>query len=83
MTIFVAVLIGAAIVVATLWGIRFIASGPPPEPDTTDVHEVDIPYLCTVCGLSLTITQAHDTKPRGCIQSVQSRVVASSGAAMI
>ena len=69
MTIFVAVLIGAAIVVATLWSIRFIASGPPPEPDTTDVHEVDIPYLCTVCGLSLTITQAHDGEmaaPRHC-----------------
>ena len=64
-----AVLIGIAIVALTLWSIRFIASGPPPEPDTTDVHEVDIPYLCTVCGLSLTITQAHDGEmaaPRHC-----------------
>jgi hypothetical protein len=68
-TIFVATLIGIAIVALTLWSIRFIASGPPPEPDTTDVHEVDIPYLCTVCGLSLTITQAHDgdmAAPRHC-----------------
>jgi len=68
-TIFIAAMIGIAIIVATLWSIRFIASGPPPEPDTADVHEVDIPYLCTVCGLSLTITQAHDGEmaaPRHC-----------------
>jgi hypothetical protein len=60
---------GIAIIALTLWSIRFIASGPPPEPDTSDVHEVDIPYLCTVCGLSLTITQAHDgdmAAPRHC-----------------
>lgn len=69
MTIFIAVLIGVAIVALTLWSIRFIASGPPPEPDSANVHEVDIPYLCTVCGLSLTVTQAHDgemTAPRHC-----------------
>jgi hypothetical protein len=67
--VFVAVLIGIAIIAGTLWSIRFIASGPPPEPDTTDVREVDIPYLCTVCGLSLTLTQAHDGEmaaPRHC-----------------
>jgi hypothetical protein len=67
--VFVAVLIGIAIVAGTLWAIRFIASGPPPEPDTADVHEVDIPYLCNVCGLSLTVTQAHDGEmaaPRHC-----------------
>ena len=69
MTIFIATLMGIAIIALTLWSIRFIASGPPPEPDTSDVHEVDIPYLCTVCGLSLTITQAHDgdmAAPRHC-----------------
>ena len=69
MTIFIATLIGIAIIALTLWSIRFIASGPPPDPDTSDVHEVDIPYLCTVCGLSLTITQAHDGEmaaPRHC-----------------
>jgi len=67
--VFVAVLIGIAIIAGTLWAIRFIASGPPPEPDTADVREVDIPYLCTVCGLSLTVTQAHDGEmaaPRHC-----------------
>jgi hypothetical protein len=68
-TIFIAAMIGIAIVAGTIWSIRFIASGPPPEPDTDDVHEVDIPYLCTVCGLSLTITQAHNGEmaaPRHC-----------------
>ncbi len=69
MTIFLAAVVGITIVALTLWSIRFIASGPPPEPDTSGVHEVDIPYLCTVCGLSLTITQAHSGEmaaPRHC-----------------
>lgn len=69
MTIFIAALVGIAIVAGTIWSIRFIASGPPPEPDTDDIHEVDIPYLCTVCGLTLTITQAHNgvmAAPRHC-----------------
>jgi hypothetical protein len=67
--IFVAAAIGIAIVVLTLWSIRFIAAGPPPEPDATDVREVDIPFLCTVCGLSLTITQTRGgdvSPPRHC-----------------
>ena len=59
MIVFVATLIGLAIVAATLWSIRFIASGPPPEPDLSTVEEVDVPYLCIVCGLSLTVTEAQ------------------------
>ncbi len=69
MTVFVAVLLGIAVVAFTVWSVRFIAAGPPPEPDTSDVHEVDIPYVCTVCGLSLTVTQAHGedvSPPRHC-----------------
>jgi hypothetical protein len=65
----VAVIIGAAILAGTIWSIRFIASGPPPEPDIEDVMEVDVPYVCTVCGMSLTITQAHEGNiepPRHC-----------------
>jgi hypothetical protein len=65
----VAVIIGAAILAGTIWSIRFIASGPPPEPDIEDVMEVDVPYLCTVCGMSLTITRAHEgdiEPPRHC-----------------
>ena len=59
MIVFVAALIGLAIVAATLWSIRFIASGPPSEPDLSAVEEVDVPYLCIVCGLSLTVTEAQ------------------------
>ena len=65
----VAVIIGVGILAGTIWSIRFIASGPPPEPNVEDVREVDVPYLCTVCGMSLTITQAHDgdiEPPRHC-----------------
>ena len=56
--VLVAFALGICILAFTVWAIRFIASGPPPEPDVDDVQEVDIPYLCTVCGLSLTVTQA-------------------------
>ena len=59
MIVFVAALIGLAIVAATIWSIRFIASGPPPAPDLSTVEEVDVPYLCIVCGLSLTVTEAQ------------------------
>lgn len=70
MIVFVAGLIGLAILVATLWSIRFIASGPPPAPDLSTVEEVDVPYLCIVCGLSLTVTEAQAgeeiSPPRHC-----------------
>lgn len=64
-----ALLIGGAILVGTIWSIRFIAAGPPPEPDLDDVREVDVPYVCSVCGLSLTVTEAQGgdiSAPRHC-----------------
>ena len=64
-----AVIIGGAILVGTIWSIRFIAAGPPPEPDLNDVYEVDVPYICSVCGLSLTVTEAQGgdiAAPRHC-----------------
>ena len=69
MTILIAFLLGAAIIAFTLWSVRFIASGPPPDPEFDEVHEVDVPFVCTVCGLSLTITQAQDgelSPPKHC-----------------
>ncbi len=62
--VFVAFVLAALILALTIWSIRFIASGPPPDPDLDDVVEVDVPYQCTVCGLSLTITQAQDGEIR-------------------
>lgn len=69
MTVFIALVIGVLILAFTVWSIRFIASGPPPEPTLDGVRSVDVPYLCTVCGLSLTVTEAHDgdiVAPRHC-----------------
>lgn len=69
----VAFVIGFGIVAATVWSIRFIASGPPPEPDVQDIQEVDVPYVCTVCGLSLTVSQAQDGEfaaPRHCRENM-------------
>lgn len=68
-TFVIAVVLGLGLLAATIWSIRFIAAGPPPEPDLDAVREVDVPYVCTVCGMSLTITQAHDgdiAPPRHC-----------------
>ncbi len=65
----VAIIVGVAILAGTIWSIRFIATGPPAEPDLDDVREVDVPYLCAVCGMSLTVTQAHEggiEPPRHC-----------------
>jgi hypothetical protein len=59
MTVFVAALFGLFIVVVTVWSVRFIAAGPPAEPDLSRVEDVDVPYLCTVCGLSLTVSEAQ------------------------
>jgi hypothetical protein len=68
-TFVIAVVIAIGILAATIWSIRFIATGPPAEPDLEDVLEVDVPYVCTVCGLSLTVTVAHGGEiaaPRHC-----------------
>jgi len=68
-TVIIAFVLAAALIAVTLWSIRFIAAGPPPDAELDDVHEVDIPYLCIVCGMSLTVTQAHDGEieaPRHC-----------------
>ena len=68
-TLVVAVVMAVGILAATIWSIRFIATGPPAEPDLEDVLEVDVPYVCTVCGLSLTVTVAHGgdiEAPRHC-----------------
>jgi hypothetical protein len=74
MTVFVAFVIGGLILLFTIWSVRFIASGPPPDPEMDDVHEVDVPFICTVCGMGLTITQAQDgdfAPPRHCREEME------------
>ena len=70
MIVFVAALVGLLIVAMTVWSIRFIAAGPPAEPDLSMVEDVDVSYLCTVCGLSLTVSKAQINEeiepPRHC-----------------
>ncbi len=73
MTLVVAFVLAALILALTIWSIRFIAAGPPPEPDLDEVQEVDVPYVCTVCGMSLTVTQAQDgdfAPPRHCMEEM-------------
>lgn len=69
MTVAIAFIIAGLLLALTVWAIRFIATGPPPDPVLDDIHEVDVPYVCTVCGMSLTITQAQGDDidpPRHC-----------------
>jgi hypothetical protein len=58
-----AIVIGLAILLGTLYTVRVIAMGPPPEPDPEEVYEVDAQYRCTVCGMRLTVTHLQDAAP--------------------
>ena len=65
----VAAAIGVLLFVGAVLTARMIASGPPPEPDPADIHEVDAHYRCSVCGMQLTVTHAQDAEvepPRHC-----------------
>lgn len=69
MTVVIAFVLAGLVLALTVWAVRFIATGPPPDPVVDDIHEVDVPYVCIVCGMSLTVTQAHDGEmepPRHC-----------------
>lgn len=73
MTVVIAFVLAALIIAGTIWSIRFIATGPPPKPNPDDIVEVDVPYICSVCGMSLTITQAmHEdvAPPRHCMEEM-------------
>lgn len=69
MTIVIAFVLAALVLALTVWAVRFIAAGPPPDPEVDDIQEVDVPFVCSVCGMSLTITHAADVDvdaPRHC-----------------
>ena len=70
----IAIAIGIAILAGTIWAIRFIGQGPPPEPDIDAVEEVEAHYRCTVCGLQLVVTYAQDgeaSAPRHCREEME------------
>ena len=64
-TILIAIVIGLVIFGTSMWVIRMLATPPPPEPDPDDVIEVAVDYRCSVCGMKLTVTEAHgaDAEP--------------------
>jgi hypothetical protein len=62
-TVFVAAAIGLAIFLLTVRVVAMIATGPPAEPDLDAVEEVEESYLCTVCGMQLTVTYAQGGDP--------------------
>lgn len=66
--------VGAAILGSAIWVIQFLATPPPPEPDPDEVVDVAIDFRCTVCGLTLTVTQAQDEPlraPRHCREEME------------
>ncbi len=69
MTVLVAVLIGVGIMAVALWAIRLLATPVPDEPDLDQLVEVADDYVCTLCGMRLTVThvQGEELKaPRHC-----------------
>ena len=67
--VLVGVAIGLLFFAAAVVTVRMIASGPPPEPDPDDIHEVEARYRCSVCGMRLTVTHAQGADadpPRHC-----------------
>jgi hypothetical protein len=65
----VAIAIGVAIFALALWAIRALATPIPEGPDPDEVRDVAVDYLCTVCGLRLTVTHAQEgdmAAPRHC-----------------
>ena len=65
----VAIALGLAILMTGRWAVRLLATPGPEEADPDAVIEVDAPFLCSVCGLRLTVTHAQGDEvdaPRHC-----------------
>lgn len=70
----VAVAMGLGILFIGRWGIRLLATPTPEEIDPDDVIDVEAPFICTVCGLRLTVThaQGEDVEaPRHCREEME------------
>ena len=69
---------GLGILFLGRWGIRLLATPAPEEVDLDDVIDVVAPFICTVCGLRLTVTHAqgeHLDPPRHCREEMEPAAV--------
>lgn len=78
---YVRVLLGSLVFLALLWfGFKYWRDVGliPPEPQTEDVSDQDLRYLCAVCGLELKVeVAARDRAPTHCGEAMQ--LVTGSG----
>ena len=73
-TFLIGLAIGVSIMAVSLWAIRFLATAPPPDPDLENIREVEVPYVCSICGMRLTVTHAQDQEtsaPRHCREDME------------
>ena len=73
-----AVAMGLVILFLGRWGIRLLATPAPEEVDPDDVIDVVAPFICTVCGLRLTVTHAQGEDvdaPRHCREEMEPATV--------
>ena len=64
----IAIAIGVGIMLVALWAVNLLAT-PPLEPDPDAVESVHQDFVCTVCGMQLTVNAAQSgelTAPRHC-----------------
>ena len=65
----IALAIGVVIWRVALWSVRLLATPVPDEPDPDEIIDVEATFLCSVCGMQLTVTYAQSddvTAPRHC-----------------
>ena len=66
--------IGIVVWMTGRWAIKLLSQGGPDEPDPDDVIDVERTFRCTVCGMQLTVTHAHDADfaaPRHCREDME------------
>jgi hypothetical protein len=61
--VIIALVFASIILFGTLYTVRVIAMGPPPEPDPEAIQEVEAHYRCSVCGMRVTVTHQQDAAP--------------------
>lgn len=71
--VLIAIGIGVAILAAGIWAVRLLSMPGPVDPDPDAVVDVEQTFVCSVCGMQLTVTFAQDdvvTAPRHCRQEM-------------